>query len=72
MRRILNHRLHLHELARIAEENRLRNRYLGDIHAPPNNSRRQQRPQRRNPREILQDKLDALSEWLKRGEMATT
>jgi hypothetical protein len=72
MRRVLDHRNHLHELARIAEENRLRNRYLRDINAPPNIPRRQRQPQRRNLIEVLQNIMEALSERLISDEMTAT
>lgn len=69
MRRILDHRLHFNELARISEENRLQNRWLRELRTPPSSPRRQPRTQRMNLLEILQD---TLSEWMNSDEMAAT
>jgi hypothetical protein len=72
MRRGLDKRLHLYELARIAEKNKPQNRWLKERHSPLSDIRRRPRAQRKNLLEALQDKLEALSEWLKSDEMAAT
>lgn len=72
MRRGLDKRLHLNELARMAEKNKLQNRWIKELHAPPIDHRRRPRAQRKNLLQVIQNNLAALGEWLIRDEMAAT